>query len=142
MKSALRAVIDTNIFIAAILKSKTCLAIFEAIKEEKFQLVTSEDMLNELVTSSARAQFDFSEKERKEMYDVVRETAELFVPAEEVTDCRDPKDNMVLECALSGKADFIVTRDRDLLSLRKFKHTRILTPHKFIKRVKSQKTLS
>jgi predicted nucleic acid-binding protein len=46
--------------------------------------------------------------------------------------CRDPKDNMLLELAVSGKADVIVTGDTDLLVLNPFKNIAILQPVAFL----------
>ena len=43
----------------------------------------------------------------------------------------DTEDNKVLECALAARADFIVSGDKHLLDLGKFKKTRILTPREF-----------
>jgi putative PIN family toxin of toxin-antitoxin system len=43
----------------------------------------------------------------------------------------DPEDNKILECALAAKADIIVSGDKHLVNLGKFKKTRILTPREF-----------
>lgn len=46
--------------------------------------------------------------------------------------CRDPKDDMVIECALRAGAECLVTGDKDLLSLKKYQSIRILTPRAFL----------
>jgi putative PIN family toxin of toxin-antitoxin system len=46
--------------------------------------------------------------------------------------CRDPKDDFVLECAILGKADLIITGDKDLLSLGHYQAIRILTPRQYL----------
>ena len=53
---------------------------------------------------------------------------------ERVKLCRDSKDDMYLELALSGKADCIVTGDKDLLVLNPFENIPIITPLEFINR--------
>jgi putative PIN family toxin of toxin-antitoxin system len=53
-------------------------------------------------------------------------------PTETVTLCRDEADNRVLECALAGKADYIVTGDRDLLDLAAAVKIPILKPDSFL----------
>ena len=50
---------------------------------------------------------------------------------EAIRACRDPKDNRILELAVDGNADFIVTGDADLLVLNSFRGVRILTPATF-----------
>lgn len=49
--------------------------------------------------------------------------------------CRDPKDNYILETALGGSADFIITADNDLLILNPFREIRILTMQEFMENV-------
>lgn len=57
----------------------------------------------------------------------------MFVrPKVHVTVCRDPKDNQFLDVAIASEAAFLVTGDKDLLSLKKFRTTGILTPRKFL----------
>jgi uncharacterized protein len=49
-----------------------------------------------------------------------------------VRECRDPKDDMFLECALRAKADLLVAGDKDLLVLGSYKETRIVTPADYL----------
>jgi putative PIN family toxin of toxin-antitoxin system len=51
--------------------------------------------------------------------------------------CRDPKDDFILECAVTGRADRIVTGDKDLLSLDPYGAIRILTPRQYLDDAKS-----
>jgi uncharacterized protein len=46
--------------------------------------------------------------------------------------CRDPKDDMFLECALRAKADLLIAGDKDLLVLGSYKGTQILTPAAYV----------
>lgn len=48
------------------------------------------------------------------------------------TGSRDPKDNPILECAVSGRAAFIIIGDKDLLQLNPFRSIHILTPKDFL----------
>jgi hypothetical protein len=66
----------------------------------------------------------------------IDESAEMVVPTERVSIIiEDPSDNMFLECAAAGKADYIITSDRHLLALKRFGETEIVTPTKFLQRV-------
>lgn len=60
------------------------------------------------------------------------EASILVEVTENITICRDPTDNMVLELAVSGKADVIITGDSDLLHLHPFRGTAILNPKDFL----------
>jgi putative PIN family toxin of toxin-antitoxin system len=61
----------------------------------------------------------------------------IIMPAiyEEITDCRDKKDNMILEGAVFGNAKFIITGDEDLLVLNPYRWIRIVTLRTFISEV-------
>ena len=47
--------------------------------------------------------------------------------------CRDPGDDMFLECAALAKADLLVAGDKDLLTLGTYKETRIVTPSEYLR---------
>jgi len=55
--------------------------------------------------------------------------------------CRDPKDDFILECAVTGRADMIVTGDKDLLSLDPYGAIRILTPRQYLEAAKIHQPL-
>lgn len=126
-------ILDTNIFISSLLKSKNCLVILEALKQDKFKLILSERLIEEFLIVAKDPKFEFSKYEIEELEELIKEKAEIVNPAEKVSVCRDPKDNIVLECALAGKPDFIVTGDKDLLSLKKFNNIPIITLYEFVK---------
>jgi putative PIN family toxin of toxin-antitoxin system len=60
------------------------------------------------------------------------ETTVSVEPTHTVKDCVDPKDNMILECALSGNADIILTGDDHLLRLHPWRGILILTPAQYL----------
>jgi len=61
--------------------------------------------------------------------------AKIVYPSEKLSLCRDPEDNMVLECCLAAKAKLLITGDRDLLDIEKLPfNLTILTPQEFIKK--------
>ncbi len=51
--------------------------------------------------------------------------------------CRDPKDDMILECASLANASMIISGDKDLLVLKQYNEIQILTPREFIKFIES-----
>ncbi len=52
--------------------------------------------------------------------------------------CRDPKDDFILECAATGNAEFIVTGDKDLLSLHSHGDIAIITPRQYLDHVRDR----
>lgn len=90
----------------------------------------SEAVLAEVIYVLARPKFDryISVERRQDFLNNLIRISHKVVVTHPVTACRDPKDNMILELALSGKADFILTGDRDLLALGNFGGIPIWTP--------------
>lgn len=70
--------------------------------------------------------------ERQDLLAICRLLFEPIDVKERVLDCRDPKDNKFLELAVSGKADFIITGDADLLSLHPWRGIGILSPADYL----------
>jgi hypothetical protein len=134
MKKPLKTVIDTNVFISILLGSKNCLKIREHFLNDFFDIVISSAMVNELIDTINLPKFKniFIEKDIRELIELLQTDTELVTTKENIKACRDPKDNIVLECALAGKADFIVTGDNDLLSIKTFRGIVILTPQQFL----------
>ena len=120
-------VLDTNVIISALVghgKSRHLLTkLFE-----KYEIVSSKQMLAELGDVLSRRKFGFTRHQINEfLLMMVRGSI-----AATVTECpeiivEDPDDDVVLATALEGGADFIVSGDKHLLSLREFRGIRIVT---------------
>lgn len=129
-----KAVIDTNLFVRGLLKGKTVLPLIEALKNNKFQLMTSSALMAELIDVLTRDRLKkyFTFEDLKELLDLIDLQGKVVETTESINDCRDPKDNIVLECAVAGEVDFIVTADPDLLVLNPFRGIGIVSPHEFM----------
>jgi len=111
-----RAVVDTNVFVRGLLKGPVTLPLIEAWKDGRFILVTSEELLAELFEVLARPKFRryFTKEDVQELGRLIYERAEMVSPSVHVTLCRDPKDDIFLGVAISGKVPYLVTGDDDL----------------------------
>lgn len=139
MKKLPKVVIDTNIFISALLGSKKCNFIYEEFKKGKFILITSSDLLVEIEEVIKRIKFNFKKGELEKLIFLIKKRSIIITPNKKINIARDPKDNIVLECGLAAKVDFIVTGDKDLISISNLGKTRIITPSEFSKILKSRK---
>ena len=70
-----------------------------------------------------------------EFFTLFLKTVEIVESKVRIDACRDEKDNFILEAAVSGNADFIITEDNDLLTLNPYKKLRIVTMKEFYKNV-------
>jgi putative PIN family toxin of toxin-antitoxin system len=128
-----RIVVDTNVLISRLLvpASVSGRALRRAV--DSGQLVVSEATMEELATVLGRPKFDpyLSIADRQQFIRLLGRIAEM-TPV--VRACRDPRDDKFLEVAVNGRADLIVTGDRDLLELDPFVSIRILTPAAYLAR--------
>jgi len=103
------------------LKGKTALPLIKAWKKKRFELVISEALLEELFEVLSRPKFTkyFTSEDIRELGIDILERGRLVDPKEKIDLCRDPKDNIVLECALEGRREakeavYLVSEDKDL----------------------------
>jgi len=128
----LKLVLDTNTFIAAYFNRKSASArIIDLCLKKKHKLIFSSRLSKEvrLILNNVRAEKKFLKKVRSLFMNAskVEPTQEVFAVKE------DPEDNKFLECALEGKADYLITSDRHLLGLGEFAQTKICKPTQFLK---------
>jgi putative PIN family toxin of toxin-antitoxin system len=127
-------VIDTSVFVSAFLDSRSIPREALHLGFEAGVVLISVDTLRELEDVLQRRKFNkFISLSARQAF--LAAYADLFEPVwvtDQVTDCRDPKDNKFLELALSGKADFLITGDADLLSLHPWRGIAILSPADFL----------
>ncbi|MFN9225483.1 MAG: putative toxin-antitoxin system toxin component, PIN family [Pseudanabaena sp.] len=136
MMMSKRFVVDNNILVSALLVKNS--APFQVISkiEERDVILYSEETLLELNQVLSRKKFIkyFAIEEKQAFIFKLLEKAELVEIEESINICRDPKDDKFLELAVSGKADFIITGDQDLLVLNPFRNIEIITAKDFLSR--------
>jgi hypothetical protein len=115
-----RVVCDTNILIsAAIAPRGKPRQVLEHIRSSG-QLLMCQAGLVELSSRLARPKFDryLSPEARRNFLTAIASVAEIVPISGGLRICRDPDDDRMLETAIEGKADCLVTGDGDLLALR------------------------
>jgi putative PIN family toxin of toxin-antitoxin system len=128
----MKVVIDTNIWISYLLGS-LLQGMDEKILSKEIKVVVSDEMLKEISEVSSRPKFKniFTAKRIKELFSLLDSYAIVVSPSQKVNVCRDGKDNFLLEVALEGEADYLVTGDEDLLVINTFQSTKIIRPKEF-----------
>lgn len=129
-----RIVLDTNVLNSAALsplgKPFACLGWVL----DNATLIVSRELIEELETRLARTKFNkYVDDSRRRAFiaDLGLSAAHVKLSGA-VTVCRDPEDNKLLEIAVAGRADCLVTGDEDLLVLDPFQGIPILTPAGFL----------
>jgi putative PIN family toxin of toxin-antitoxin system len=131
-----RVVIDTNILISSLYytPSAPAQAVDKAVTNA--QLVATTETLRELIGKLHSPKFDrYVRRERREaLVERVASLVEIIDVIQRIRASRDPKDDKFLEAAVNGRADVIVTGDKDLLDLNPFRGIAILTPADYLAR--------
>lgn len=93
------------------------------------EVLLSLDLLEELNEVLGRERFNryLTSEEREEFLEALVERAVLVEITENVQECCDPKDDKVLELALNGEAQYIISGNRDLLVLHPFRDVLVIT---------------
>jgi len=119
-----RVVLDTQVLLrGAVAKNDSLTAkIYDAWQDGRFVLLLSEPILAEIEQVLRRPEvlkkLRYTPIEARALVQLLRRRAHLLTPESPVQKSRDPADDKFLECALTGQADYLVTADQDLLSLR------------------------
>lgn len=126
----MRIVLDSNVVIAAFAARGLCDTILEFCLDSH-DVLLSEDLILE-ISSNLRKKIKITPQVVDKIMNLLRENAEVLIPEHLSSKlCRDPDDLHVLGLAITGKADCIVTGDKDLLVLKKFHNIPILSPREF-----------
>jgi uncharacterized protein len=126
----MRAVLDTNVLISAVIfpSSVPRQAVGKSLRDGV--VLFSEQTMDELKRVLFRSKFDryVSREARAVFLAQLESVAEMVATVQIVRECRDPKDDKFLEVALNGEADAIVTGDADLLRMGPWRGIEIRSP--------------
>jgi putative PIN family toxin of toxin-antitoxin system len=128
----LKAVFDTNIFVSALaIPGGQAERAIDLVIDARVNLCLSKEIIHEVLGVLAR-KFSKVPEELARTAVFLSELGELIVPREKLAVLDDEPDNRILECAVTGHADVIVTGDRAMLNLKKYQQIRILTLRQFL----------
>ncbi len=127
----LKAVIDTNVFVSYFWGGNPR-KIIDLWVEDRFLLLVSPSIIEE--TGRTLLKVGIEEKKVVELCEIILMRARLVIPKRELEIVKDdPADNKFLECAVEGKADYLVTGDSHLLKLIRVDRTEIVNPADFLR---------
>ena len=138
----MKVVLDTNVWLSGIFWDGEASKIIEKAEEHNLQMLISEDILSEIVSVlNKEAKF---QKHILNLNLSIEELLRTILSISTLTETKikldiikaDPKDNIILELALEGKAEYIVSYDNHLLNMIEFRHIKIISPGEFLKILK------
>lgn len=126
-----RIVNDTNVWLSALYFSGKPAQIVSKIEQGKILSITSKQILDELKEKMV-VNFQTPSFAANGTISYIQSISETVTLRGVDYGLRDFQDNMVLETAINGKCDYLITGDKDLLSLGSYKSTQIVSPSQFL----------
>ena len=123
-----RVIIDTNLWISFLI-TKEYSRLDKILSDKLIILLYSQQLIDEFIEIAQRPKFKkyFTAKDLQILLLAISKRSQFIDVSGIVDVCRDPKDNFLLALAKDGKASHLITGDKDLLVLKKFGRTKILT---------------
>ncbi len=122
-----RVVLDTNVLISAIISDGKPRDLLRKGISKEFHIVTSDLLLRELGAVLRRPKFKTDEDEIHRIILALIQASEVVQVTSKFNIVEDdPKDDMIVETAYDGKADFVVSGDNHLLALKSFRGIKIV----------------
>lgn len=126
-----KVTLDTNIIISALVFGGNSKEIIEKINKREFKVYISPQLVSELIDVLIK-KFNFSKKMIMLLEAQIITLFNIVYPTQNIDVVRDVDDNRVLEVAVASNSSVIVTGDKDLLDLKKYKNIKIMNPKNFL----------
>ena len=134
----MKLVLDTNIFISSFFWGGNPRKLITRIIDGKDTLFVSNEILHEVFGVMSRPKFNVTRQQIVHFVNSIEEISCRVTSLGIIKGvCRDSDDDKILECAVLGDVDFIISGDDDLLSLKEFQGIPIMTVSEYIDKVVS-----
>jgi len=129
----LRIVVDTNLWLSFLITKKYA-KLDTLLDSKKIQLLFSAELIEEILEVSSRPKFKkyFTQNDLEKLIAIFDSIGEQVKVKSNVKDCRDIKDNFLLNLAIDGRAKYLISGDLDLLSLKQIEKTKIISMTHFL----------
>ena len=135
-----KAVFDSTVLVSAFLtQTGISRELLHTAQAGRFSIYLCEEILAEttrvlLEYPRIRKRYHYSDEAAQEYVALLRVVCHIVTDLPKIKPIvRDPNDDMIIACAVKAAADYIVTRDQDLLALESYKEIGILSPEKFMR---------
>lgn len=142
----IKVVLDTNIVVSGIISSRSFpRKILRLWQLRQIDLIISAEIIKEIIAVLNRPKikrnYHLSKKGMREIKKSLERDCIVIKPRKKLKVIKDDSsDDKFINCASEGKAKYIISGDKHLLKLKKFKNIKIITPKEFIKLRKKSKT--
>jgi len=128
---------DTNVLISAVVFEGNEFKILSLARKGNLRLVISPYILTEFKDVLSRPKFGFIQQQIESAFKHIVTICDIAMPMIKIDRIKeDLADNKILECAVTGKVDFIVSGDRHLLKLENYKGIEIVRTRTLLNRIR------
>jgi putative PIN family toxin of toxin-antitoxin system len=128
----MKITLDSNVIIAGFIARGTCELLLQKWFQQHFEVVLSDYILEE-VKKSLQKKLKIQPSKIKEIELLLKKNATWVKPEKiKIKTLRDPSDLPILGTAIAGNSKFLITGDQDLLTLKRHKLIKIMTPRNFL----------
>lgn len=133
-RAPLKVVLDTNILVSSLIFGGKPQQTEKLVLERKIVGITSLILLAEFIDVLAK-RFHFNEFRLRQTEKKIKKNFAIVKPRATIKILKDNADNRILEAAVEGDCRYVITGDKELLSLKSFKGIEILTPDRFLEKL-------
>jgi uncharacterized protein len=131
-------VLDTNIFISGIFWKGDSYSILGLLNYSIITVTISSEIIAEVYRILSNFKIKMSQEDVDDWIRFIEEKCVIVEPKEKFFIVEDPTDNKFIDCAVAGNASYIITNDKHLLKIKKFRNISIITPKEFIIIIKQE----
>ena len=128
----MRIVIDTNVVASAIFFGGRPRDLMEKLLLQRFEAYASPDIINEYKETIEELCDRYPQRPENIPLTTILSSMKMIQPTTHIEVCRDPDDNKFIECAHDAKCLYIVSGDKDLLTLKSYRKIEIVTVSDFL----------
>jgi putative PIN family toxin of toxin-antitoxin system len=133
MRKKSRVIIDTNLWISFLI-SNNFNKLDKILNSKHCSILFSQELLDEFIEVSMRPKLIkyFGQSELEAILETIEEFAEFIDVTSQIKFFNDSKDDFLLSLAVDGHADYLITGDKELLEVKKYGETEIISIAEFL----------
>lgn len=130
----IRIVLDTNILVSTIIRNGNPRNLFQLGIDGKYQILVSKETLDEFFEVLQRPKFKMTREDIIHIVSTLLETAQIVrLTSNFKVISKDPDDNIIINTAHDGNANYIVSGDKDIRDLKNFQKIKIVSVYEMLK---------
>ena len=127
----MKIVIDSNVFVSSFFWGGNPKEVFERVINGLDELFISDAIIEEITSVMGSSKFNVNGDEIEDYVEIISKYSKNI----SVFISRDQNDNKIIQCAVDGNVDYIITGDKDLLVLSNYESIKIMNPKDYLKLV-------